>query len=349
MIPWATQMKKNWVRFGLITILTIVFLFFFFRSVDWAEVARYLRGVNIPLFILSLILVPFHLVTRSLRWDYLIMHEKPGVPFASFFSANAVGFMVNYIFPGRLGELVRPLYLAQKENIRKGYCFGTIVVERTFDTFTMCLFLGIFLLAQPLFSSRFQAEAEGTASLRLWGIVGLALSVLLLAIILSLYFFREKTLSFITRLLRPFPEKISHRVLSLSEEFICGLKFFHSLRSLVMYAFFSGVVWLGIIFYYWIFFMAFGIKLAYFLLVPYVFLTMVGASIPTPGMVGGFHYFSRLGMTSLYGIDPNLAVGVTILVHAVQLVVTSLIGYAILWKEGMSLFQLKRLGDKAEI
>jgi uncharacterized protein (TIRG00374 family) len=341
-------MKKNWVRFGLIAVLTGIFLFFFFRSVKWAEVARYLRGVNIPLFIVSLVIVPLHLVTRSLRWDYLIMHEKSGVPFASFFAANSIGFTVNFIFPGRLGELVRPLYLAQKEKIRKGFCLGTIVVERTFDTLTMCFFLGVFLLARPLFSSRFQAEAEGTASLKLWGIVGLILTVLLLAIILSLYFFREKALFFINRVLKPFPEKISHKVLALSEEFICGLKFFHSLRSLLMYAFFSAVVWLGIIFYYWIFFLAFGIKLSYFLLVPYVFLTMVGASIPTPGMVGGFHYFSRLGMTSLYGLDPNLAVGVTILVHAVQLVVTSLIGYAILWKEGMSLFQLKRLGEKAE-
>jgi uncharacterized membrane protein YbhN (UPF0104 family) len=75
---------------------------------------------------------------------------------------------------------------------------------------------------------------------------------------------------------------------------------------------------------------------------------MVGASIPTPGMVGGFHYFSKLGLTALYGIDPNQAVGVTILVHAVQIVVTALIGYAILWKEGMSVFQLKRLGETAQ-
>ncbi|MGB7295657.1 MAG: lysylphosphatidylglycerol synthase transmembrane domain-containing protein [Candidatus Aminicenantales bacterium] len=341
-------MNKNWVRFGLIALLTVIFLFFFFRSVDWAEVARYLRGVDFSLFVLSLVLAPLHLVTRSLRWDYLIRHEKPGVPFASFFAANTVGFTVNFIFPGRVGELVRALFLAQKERIRKGFCLGTIVVERTFDTFTMCFFLGVFLLARPLFSSRFQAGVEGYASLRLWGIVGLALSVLLLTIILSLYFLREKTLSFITRLLKPVSEKISRKILALSEEFICGLKFFHSLKVLLMYALFSAVVWLGIIFFYWIFFLAFGIRLSYFLLVPYIFLTMVGASIPTPGMVGGFHYFSRLGMTSLYGIDPNLAVGVTILVHAIQLVVTSLIGYAILWKEGMSLFQLKRLGEKAE-
>ena len=341
-------MKKNWVRFGLIAVLTVVFLFFFFRSVDWAEVARHLRGVNIPLFILTIALASLHLFTRSLRWKFLIRHEKSGVPFYSYFSANSVGFTVNFIFPGRVGELVRPLYLAQKEGIRKGFCLGTIFVERTFDTFTMCFFLGVFLLVRPLLSSRLQMNAEGYASLRLWGIAGLALAMILLAVILALYFFREKALSLISRLLGPVPEKISRRILALSEEFIRGLKFFHSIRSLLLYALFSCLVWLGIIFFYWVFFLAFGIKRSYFLLVPYVFLTGVGASIPTPGMVGGFHYFSRLGMTSLYGIDPNLAVGVTILVHAVQVVVTSLIGYAILWREGMSLFQLKRLGEKAE-
>jgi uncharacterized protein (TIRG00374 family) len=341
-------MGKNRVRIVLITALTLVFLFFFFRSVDWREVAGYLRAVNVPLFLVSVLLVPLHLVTRSLRWEFLIRHEKKGVPFSSFFAANTVGFTVNFIFPGRLGELVRPLYLAQKEKIRKGFCFGTIVVERTFDTFTMCLFLGLFLLARPLFSSRFKAGAEGYASLRLWGFVGVGLTVFLLVLILSMYFFREKTLAFIARLLKPFPEKVSRRVLGISEEFICGLKFFHSFQSLMAYTLLSFVVWLGITFFYWVIFLAFGIELPYFLLIPYIFLTMVGASIPTPGMVGGFHYFSRLGMTSLYGLDPNLAVGATIVIHAVQIVVTAILGYAILWNEGLSLFQLKRLGEKSE-
>ena len=91
----------------------------------------------------------------------------------------------------------------------------------------------------------------------------------------------------------------------------------------------------------------------YFLLIPYIFLTMVGASIPTPGMVGGFHAFSILGLTLLYpGIfpkgDTSLAAGLTIVVHAVQLVMTCLIGYVILWKEGLSLFQLKKLGETIE-
>ena len=58
-------------------------------------------------------------------------------------------------------------------------------------------------------------------------------------------------------------------------------------------------------------------------------------------MVGGFHSFSKLGLIELFGMDANQAAGLTIVVHAVQLVVTCLIGYAILWKEGLSLFQLR--------
>ena len=109
------------------------------------------------------------------------------------------------------------------------------------------------------------------------------------------------------------------------------------------------LLWFGwIIAYYWIFFYVFDSPIFFFFLFPYVFLVMVGASIPTPGMVGGFHYFSKLGMTSLYNIDVNLAFVMTIVVHAVQVVVTCLVGYVILWKEGISLLQIKKLGGNTE-
>jgi uncharacterized protein (TIRG00374 family) len=341
-------MKKTWIRLGVILVLTVVFLFFFFRSVDWRDVLKYMEQVDPWIFFLTFALVPLHLTTRAVRWRYLLVHEKENVKFFNMFAGNAVGFTVTLIFPGRLGELVKPLYLARKERIRKGFAIGTVVVERMFDMFTMCFLLGLFLLARPLHASRLVAGDEAYSNLYLWGIVGLGFASALLVFSLGLYFFREKTLRVVKFFLRPFPHKFRDRVLTLSDEFIEGLKFFHSLKTLLLYTAFSFVVWLGIIFYYWVFFHAFRISLPYFLLFPYVFLTMVGASIPTPGMVGGFHYFSKLGMTLLYGIDPDRAVGVTIVVHAVQLVMTCLIGYAILWKEGMSLFQLKKLGEEVQ-
>ncbi|NIM57840.1 MAG: flippase-like domain-containing protein [Candidatus Aminicenantes bacterium] len=341
-------MKKTVVRLSLLFLLAFVFLYFFFRKVEWSEVLNYLTTVDLKYFVILIVITPIHFITRAIRWEYLIKHEKKRVKFSNRFSGYAVGFTVSFIFPGRLGELIRPLYVARKERMSKGFLLGTIVVERSFDIMIMCLLLGLFILSKPLYPSYFRAGEEAYSNLQLWGIIGVAIALFVFAVALFLYFFREKALSMIAFFLKPVPHGVSHKILQVFEEFIQGLKFFHSVGNLLVFILLSFVVWLGIIFYYWIFFLAYGFSFPYFFIIPYVFLTMVGASIPTPGMAGGFHYFSMVGMTSFLGIDKSQAVGMTIVVHAIQLVVTCLIGYAILWKEGMSLFQLKKLGEAAE-
>jgi hypothetical protein len=61
-------------------------------------------------------------------------------------------------------------------------------------------------------------------------------------------------------------------------------------------------------------------------------------------MVGGYHAFSQMGLTGLFRMDPNQAGGLTVVMHAVQFAGTCLVGFLVLWKDGLSLFQLKRLG-----
>ncbi len=339
-------MKKTWLRNALILLITIAFLYLFFRRVEWEKVFQSITDVNLVWFIIMLLLAPLHLITRALRWEYLLKHEKKGVSFYNRFAANAVGFTVSMIFPGRLGEIVRPIYLAKKENMKKGFVLGTVVVERIFDVFTMCFILGVFLVSKPLYASIFIIDEEIYAKLYFWGIGGISFATLFLIITLCLYFFKEKTLSVIKFSLRPVPHKISEKILELSEEFIQGLKFFHSLKDLLIYILLSFVVWLGIILFYWIFFFAYNVSIPFFFLFPFVFMLMIGASIPTPGMVGGFHYFSKLGLVAFYNIEANLAVGMTIVMHSVQVIMTCLIGYVILWKEGTSLFQVKKISEE---
>jgi uncharacterized protein (TIRG00374 family) len=338
-------MRKNVLKILVIVALTAVFFYFFARSVKWSEVAGYIRGVNLPLFLLLFPFTVLHFFTRGLRWRYLLIHEKRDVRFSNMVAANVVGFTITFVFPGRIGELAKPLYLAKKEGIRKGFALGTVVVERIFDIFTMCLFVGLFLLSRPLFSGLFEVAPETYSRLTFWGIVGISFASGVLLLIALAYFFREKALRGVGRLLKPFPERFRCRALELAHEFIDGLKFFHSPANLLMYTFLSFVVWLGIILYYWILMFAFHVRVPYFLLVPYVFMTMVGASIPTPGMAGGYDYFSKLGMTSLLHVDPNLAVGMTLVMHAIQVLVTCVLGYVILGKEGLSLFEIKRMGE----
>ena len=342
------QMKKTWIRLGIIFFLTAVFLFFFFKSVDWNDVLANLTNVNLKYFLLALLLAPLHLLTRSIRWQYLIKYEKRGVGLFNRFAANAIGFTVNFIFPGRLGEIVKPLYLAQKEDIKRGFMVGTVVVERIFDIIICSMLLGLYFVSRPIFPSYYQAGDDAHSLLSFWGIFGISIATFLLLMILAIYFYKEKALSVFAFLLRPFSKKISDRALKILEEFIQGLNFFHSVGNLFMYILLSVVVWLGITLFYWVFLLAYNIDVMYFSTYPYIFLTGVGASIPTPGMVGGFHYFSKLGMTSFLNVESNLAVSITIVMHAVQLVVTCLIGYAILWKEGITLLQIKKLGEDSK-
>jgi uncharacterized protein (TIRG00374 family) len=341
-------MKKTWFRLGIIFLLTAIFLFFFFKSVDWNDVLSNLTNVNLKYFILVILLAPSNLLTRAIRWQYLIKYEKKGVSLYNRFAANAVGFTINFIFPGRLGELVKPLYLAQKEGIKKGFMIGTVVVERIFDIITCSMLLGLYLVSRPLFPSYYNAEPDAYSFLSLWGIFGISIATFLLLLILAIYFFKQKALLVFTFILKPFSKKISERILKILEEFIEGLKFFHSVGNLFVYILLSVVVWLGITFFYWIFLLAYNIDVPFFSTFPFVFLTGIGASIPTPGMVGGFHYFSKLGLKSFLNIESNLAVSLSIVMHAVQLVVTCLIGYAILSKEGISLLQIKKLGEDSE-
>ncbi len=338
--------KKTIIRFAVILVVTLVFVYFFLRKIEWNNFFSNLTDVNPWLFALVVLLAPLHLFTRAFRWRYLIKPEKADPRYYNLLAGNAIGFTVTLILPGRLGEIIKPLYLAKKENIRKGFALGTVVVERIFDMLTMCFLLGVFiLLLRPLSSSASRVTETTMKWLRLWGIIGVAFALTLLAIVLCLHFFKDRTLKVINFFLKPLPLKWRNKIDEFMEEFIQGLKFFHSFGNLLIFLGLSFVVWLGMIFYYWIFVLAYKEAAPFSLVIPYVFLTMVGASIPTPGMVGGFDYFSKLGIVSLFGVAATKAAGMTLVVHTLQVLMTCLIGYAILVRERLSIFQLRKLGE----
>jgi len=336
--------RRRFINYLIIGLITVAFLWFFFKNVNWADTWKYIKQVNPYLMALTLCLVPLHLVTRSIRWKYLLGPVKANLKIFNAIEANTLGYTMNYVFPGRLGEVVRPVFLARKEKLSAGYLIGTIVVERTFDMFAMCFLLGAFLISKPVYGSFYQTRPEALTHLYRWGKVGLVLSLLLFMLIILIYSLKEKANQLVLSLSRPFPERMRWRVINFGQEFIEGLKFFQSWPRLIGYFCLSLVVWLGICFFYWIFLFAYEVRVPFFLTIPYVFLTGVGASIPTPGMAGGFDYFSRVGLTSLYGLEANLAVGLTIVVHAIQLIVTCALGYVIIWKNRLSLFQIRELG-----
>jgi uncharacterized protein (TIRG00374 family) len=355
-------MKKNLIRYGLIIALSAVLLFFFFRSVEWDKFFSSLIDVNPVFFILLILASPLHLLTRAWRWKYLILPEKKDVKLYNLIAGQSVGFTVTLLLPGRLGEFVKPAFLAKKEEINLGFTLGTVVVERLFDIIAMVFLLAGFLLARPLYAADFPLSPANARWLFGFGLLGLGFDVVVFLVVLGLHFFRARTLKILAFCLRPLPRKWSEKIYHLIEEFIQGLRFFRSLKDLLRFFGLSLVVWLGIVGNYWLFFLAYREPQAFYMVIPYVFLTMVGASIPTPGMVGGFDYFSKEALMRLYlgrkipagagkgvvGAMASKAASMTLVVHAIQLVMTCLVGFVILSREGISIFHLSSLRQRLQ-
>ncbi len=97
-------------------------------------------------FLYIVILLTFlQFIVRAWRWRILLEPIKD-TSFLNRLSTTLIGFGANAILPARLGEFIRANYLGHVEKISGSAAFGTLVVERLFDGFTLLLILLIGLI-----------------------------------------------------------------------------------------------------------------------------------------------------------------------------------------------------------
>ena len=107
---------------------------------------------------------------RALRWQELLAPVKK-VALGPIFTTTVMGFSAIFLL-GRAGELVRPLWMARRENISVSASFATIIVERFLDSIML---IGIF--AWALLTVKVSAEsAHDLAAMKsaAWYIVGVS-------------------------------------------------------------------------------------------------------------------------------------------------------------------------------
>ena len=107
-------------------------------------------------------------------------------------------------------------------------------------------------------------------------------------------------------------------------------------------------VWLSIAAGIWLSTLAFHIDMPFTGAFLIQALLVVGVAVPTPGAVGGFHYFYRLGVTTFYGAPNDRAVGAALVLHAISFVPVAIIGLILLAQEGLSLSRAGSLARNAE-
>jgi uncharacterized protein (TIRG00374 family) len=137
--------------YGLIGFsISIVCLFFAFKGIQWIEVAESFERANLWWLSASVLCQLLALVFAGFRWNTII--NLSDVSWAQTSGAMVVGYMVNNILPGRMGEFVRPIMLGLETKRSRTYLFATVVIDRISDLLVLVILVLLSLWMFPLIS-----------------------------------------------------------------------------------------------------------------------------------------------------------------------------------------------------
>jgi glycosyltransferase 2 family protein len=320
-------------------------LWLFLRNTDFHAVATEIGRARIELLVLALVTTAAAYTFRALRWQYLLQPIGT-VHFGNALRTTVIGFAASALLPARAGEVLRPYLLARREGLSATAAFATIILERLLDTMMVLILFATFLL---LFSNGLAASGSTTfAQVKLGGEIAGAISVVGLV---AMFFLagHPATLERVTRtVVRVLPDRLGEAAGTLVRAFAEGLAIVRQPGRLLISLVLSLPVWLSIAAGIWLVTLAFHIDMPFTGAFLIQALLVVGVAVPTPGAVGGFHYFYRLGVTTFYAAPNDRAVGAALVLHAISFVPVAITGLVLLAQEGLSLSRAGSLARNAE-
>ncbi len=326
----------------LIVLLTGGLLAFFVRNADLVRVWEVTWQAQLDLVIIAIVLMAISYLIRVERWRRLLQ-TIGGASFTAVGRATVIGFAANALLPGRVGEVLRPYVLADREHLSASSAFGTIVVERLLDLLAILIMVSGCLIF-------FEVPTQDGGLLRLvrvGAITGGGGAVIGWMAIIRLVRRPKAAERFARLLAKVAPDGIARFLPAVIERFVRGLEVVRSPGQLVVATALSLTLWGCIATSIWVTSVAFGIEISFGGGVILMGLVAVGVSVPTPGGVGGYHAAYELGATVLYGAGADEAVGAALVTHMVAFGPVTLLGLVFMAQEGFRLTDLSafRLGQ----
>lgn len=326
------------MRQHLRTILAIAaaggLLALFLRNTDFHQVGREIARAELGLLVAALGTTALVYVFRAIRWQYLLQPIGK-VHFGNAFRTTIIGFAASALLPARAGEVLRPFLLARKEGFSATAAFATIILERLLDTVMVLILFALFLL---FFTPDFSTSGGHTLEqVKLGGLLAAGVCVVFLVVFFFLAGHPGTLERLTTGLTRLLPESLGVTAVKLLHAFSEGLGIVRQPRRLLAALALSVPVWLAIGAGIYLVTKAFHIQMPFSGTFLIQALLVVGVAVPTPGAVGGFHYFYRLGTTVFYGAPNDRAVGAALVLHAISFVPVAIVGLILLAREGLSL------------
>ena len=285
------------------------------RTTQWAWVAA------------AVILSPLGLWARALRWHYLFppRSNPPGLV-----AATMIGYMVNNVLPLRAGEVARVYVVAHRWGHGFWTTLGTVVVERVLDGMTVVLLIGVIVLLIPV-----------PAYLQWGALIMLVVNLMGIAALTGMAW-RPEVMQAIARwMFRHWP-RLQSLVTRVFDRFVQGIHGVRTPGHALPLLLWTVVAWVIPALGAWTVLRALHLSLSW--VAPWVVLAFVGVSVSipsAPGFIGVFHAAAAVAL-GILGVARAEAVGYAIILHAVQFIPITVIGWVFLLREQVSLADATR-------
>ncbi len=318
--------------------LTIGLLWWFLRSLNYADVWAAMRGARLWPIVLAVLVTFQTYVFRAWRWQALLL-PIGRARFSTALRTTVIGFTATFLLPGRLGEVLRPYLLARREGFNAAATFATVIVERILDLATVLLLFGAFLLTTSL---------DVGPEVKAGGAVATGVAIAALAAMAISAGHPERLGRWTERAARLLPGRGAAVAARFVHTFVEGLAVMRRPGALAIAMGMSVLLWLSIAAGVWLTSLALDVHFGFaasFLVLMYL---VVGVALPTPAGVGSFHAMYQLAVVGFFQAERDRAAAAAIVLHLVSFAPISLVGLVFMAQDGLSLFGLKQMKSTAE-
>lgn len=363
------KIDKKKIIFGVGIIVSAVSIWLFASNIEWETTKSSLKEANYLYVIPAILISVLVMALRSLRWQSILSPIKK-VPFMDLFSINYIGFMANSVLPARAGEIIRPLIVSKKDNIKMTSTLTTVVLERIFDMLGLLIFTIVILAIIPTESSHKQHNIDsvsieqgirnGDAStpgehthknsfletLKKW--IGIFAGAGIAAItFLSLFVFIPTQLTRIShKLFSIFPLKISKKLNEFLDSFISGLQILGNKWHVAWIFLLTIGIWLCIAGSIYVLSFSFNLNLPFTGACLVSICIAFAVALPqAPGYIGVFHLATQKTL-EIFNVELASSQSYAITLWVVSTIPIIIIGFFFLWKEGLSFKDLSKIEEK---
>jgi glycosyltransferase 2 family protein len=296
-------MDRHPTRFSLIWVLGFAvsgaFSYLAFRNFQWTILKDMTAAIDPFPLALAGVFLSLSIVVRAYRWKFFLP-EKEGLSFHSLVSGVAIGYFFSNIFPGRMGDLLRPGYAAKANNRPFHIFFYSVVLERIFELIMLLLFAAVLL------------ELSGTALPRVLNIKIPFLLGFILAGLLFMFFSR-----IVLRNIMDISNYLNIRALSKSiQELLMSFEGNFRYERTAVLIFLSVMIFFmdGLVFVFAL--QSLGLQVTFIGKFTTMVVTSLAHLFPSaPAGVGVFHYFCQTSL-NVFGVDKSVALSAAVLIHA---------------------------------